>query len=125
MRCVSSRFFTAAPRFSAGIDQLAREALNGMDFSPRLRAASMSQRMASACGATGALRPAPGRWRRRRGATSPRPRRDVVERLLDRRRGRRRLLALLDAVERAVDDRSATDFLPLDMTMFMNLASVL
>ncbi len=47
MRWVSSRFFTAVPRFSAAsMSSLA--SLCPMDFSVRLRAESTSQRMASA-----------------------------------------------------------------------------
>ena len=47
--------------------------MRAIDFSPRSRAASINQRIASAAGAPVALRPAPGRSRRRRAATSPRP----------------------------------------------------
>src|SRR5258708_4898109 len=46
MRCVSSRFLTAAPRLSAAsISSCARR--NDIDFSLRSRAASMTQRIAS------------------------------------------------------------------------------
>ena len=49
--------------------QLARHRCSRRACAPP-RSASASP---APCGATGALRPAPGRWRRRRGATSPRP----------------------------------------------------
>ena len=47
MRCVSSRFFTAPPRFSAASSSSAAS-LRGIEFSLRLRAASITQRIANA-----------------------------------------------------------------------------
>jgi hypothetical protein len=50
-------------------------------------------------------------------------RRDVVERRVEDGL-QRLLLGLPDDVERAVDDVSATDFLPSYMTAFMNLVTI-
>ena len=123
--------FCHAMRFFALLDCAAAVLGGFQQFAPRACAAWCSRRACAPhrspsaspapCGATSALRPAPGRWRRRRGGTSLRPPERRCQRLLHQ----------LDAasaffwpimVDRAVDDPSATDFLPLFITMLMKRA---
>src|SRR6476659_821645 len=94
MRCVSSRFFTAPPRFSAASSSSAAS-LRGIEFSLRLRAASITQRIASARRRD--ERTSTGTW-----YVAPPTRSDFAERLFHDVDGRRVLLA--DLVDRAVND---------------------
>ena len=122
IRWTSSRFFTAPPRPSdASISSPASRA--PIDFSPRLRAASRSQRIASATRRTG--RTSTGTWK-----FAP-----PTRRLFTSTIGFAFCSAcvktssgslppfLLIASNAPYTMRSATDFLPAVMSTFMNFAT--
>src|SRR4029079_10878577 len=122
MRWVSSRFLIAPPRFSeASISSPA--SLRGMVFSPRLRAESISQRIASAMRRD--WRPSTGTW-----YVAPPTRRDLTstdgEMLPSDFSTTSSAFGFFSPITSMAPYTifSATDFLPLYMTMLMKRAIV-